>query len=245
MTARNIKLTLQYDGTNYSGWQIQPGRPTIQGFILEFLARLEGRPVVLHGAGRTDAGVHALNQVANFFTERSISCRQLLRAINANLPPDIRVVGVEEADRDFHARYSARQKTYRYQMAMGEVVSPFEYRYLYHYPYSLDIDSMRLAARALVGTHDFAAFATASDMESTTRTLTDLNLERTGDRLICQVTGNGFLRYMVRTIVGTLIEVGRGKLPAERMEDILLGRNRASAGQTAPAHGLTLLRVDY
>ena len=134
MTARNIKLILQYDGTNYSGWQVQLGRPTIQGLILEFLNRLAGRPVVLHGAGRTDAGVHALNQVANFVTERSISCRQLLRAINANLPHDIRVISVEEVDGDFHARYSARQKTYRYQLALGEVVSPFEYRYLYHYP---------------------------------------------------------------------------------------------------------------
>jgi tRNA pseudouridine38-40 synthase len=245
MTARNIKLVLQYDGTNYSGWQIQPGRPTIQGLILQFLARLEGRPVVLHGAGRTDAGVHALNQVANFFTEKSIGCRQLLRAINANLPHDIRVISVEEVDADFHARYSARQKTYRYQMALGEVVSPFEYRYLYHYPYSLHIDSMRLAGQALTGTHDFAAFATASDMESTTRTISDLSLEQSGDRLIFQVTGNGFLRYMVRTIVGTLIEVGRGKMAAESMGDILLGRDRSSAGQTAPAHGLTLVSVDY
>src|SRR5205823_14720508 len=137
---------------------------------------------------------------------------QLKRAINANLPPDIRVTAVEEVDASFHARYSARQKTYRYQIATGDVVSPFEYRYLYHYPHRLALDSMRIAAQALVGTHDFRAFATASDIDSTTRTLTKLTLEEFPDRLVFQITGNGFLRYMVRTIVGTLIEVGRGKL---------------------------------
>jgi tRNA pseudouridine38-40 synthase len=169
----------------------------------------------------------------------------LKRAINANLPFDIRVIAVEEVDLSFHARYSARQKTYRYQIATGEVVSPFEYRYLYHYPHPLDLTPMKIAAQSLVGTHDFAAFATASDAETTIRTLTSLIIEQTGDRIELQVAGNGFLRYMVRTIVGTLMEVGRGRLSAESINDILLGRSRSRAGQTAPAHGLTLLRVDY
>src|SRR5205823_5795262 len=137
------------------------------------------------------------------------------------------------------------QKTYRYQIVTSEVVSPFEYRYFYHYPYPLEIDSIEVAARALIGTHDFAAFATASEVEFTTRTLTALSVEKIGERLDFQVTGNGFLRYMVRTIAGTLIEVGRGRLSSEDMSSILLGRDRSSAGQTAPAHGLTLLRVDY
>jgi len=242
---RNIKLILQYDGTDYCGWQVQQNQPTIQGLLLEILARLEGRPIILHGAGRTDSGVHALHQVANFFSEKTLSCRQLKRAINANLPYDIRVIAVEEVDLSFHARYSARQKTYRYQIATGEVVSPFEYRYLYHYPHPLDLTPMKIAAQSLVGTHDFAAFATASDAETTIRTLTSLIIEQTGDRIELQVAGNGFLRYMVRTIVGTLMEVGRGRLSAESINDILLGRSRSRAGQTAPAHGLTLLRVDY
>jgi tRNA pseudouridine38-40 synthase len=245
MPIRNIKLIIQYDGTNYCGWQIQRNGTTIQGLLVKFLNRLEGGSVTLHGAGRTDAGVHALDQVANFFLEKDLGCGQLKRAINANLPPDIRVISAEEVAPDFHARYSARHKTYRYQIATGDQVSPFEYRYLYHYPYRLDLDSMRRAARSLVGTHDFIALATASDMESTIRTLTEVKLEEQSDRIVIEVSGNGFLRYMVRTIAGTLIEVGRGKILAEDMESILLGRDRARAGPTAPAHGLTLLRVEY
>ncbi len=245
MSRRNIKLTLQYDGTNYCGWQIQANGPTIQGLLSNFLARIEGRAVTVYGAGRTDSGVHALAQVANYYTERSLSCDKLKRAINGSLPPDIRVTAVEEVDETFHARFSARQKRYRYQIALGEVMSPFEYRYYYHHPHKLELAAMQLAAQMIVGTHDFAAFATASEIESTTRTLSAVEIEQDGERLICQVRGDGFLRYMVRTIVGTLIEIGRGKLSPEQMNHILLGRLRANAGPTAPACGLTLLGVDY
>src|SRR5262249_13500526 len=243
--ARNIKLTLQYDGTNYGGWQIQTNRPTIQRLLVDFFNKLQSRSVTLHGAGPPDAGVHALNQTANFQSERSISFMQLRRAVNANLPHDIRVTAAEEVEQDFHARYCAKQKTYIYKIALGEVVSPFEYRYVHHYPYKLDVDSMKTASRALLGTHDFAAFATASEVESTTRTISELTLDRVGDLLILQVTGDGFLRYMVRTIVGTLIEVGRGRIAAEAVKDILVERRRERAGRTAPACGLTLLKIDY
>jgi tRNA pseudouridine38-40 synthase len=245
MSARNIKLTLQYDGTDYCGWQTQPNGPTIQGLIADFLARLEGRPVTLHGAGRTDAGVHALNQVANFFTEKNLSCAQLQRAINGNLPPDIRVISVAEVDAAFHARFSARQKSYRYQIALGAVISPFEYRYFYHYPHRLDLAAMRQAARALLGKHDFAAFATASEAGTTTREIVALEIEQTDEKINCLVSGNGFLRYMVRTIIGTLIEIGRGKRAPEEMSDILASRQRGQAGPTAPACGLTLVNIDY
>jgi len=242
---RNIKLSLEYDGTNYCGWQIQPNGVTIQGVLTEFLNRLEGRPVTLHGAGRTDAGVHALNQVANFFTEKTIPCDKLKRAINGNLPPDIRVREVEEMPMDFHARFSAKGKSYCYQLAVGEIVSPFEYRYFYHYPYKLDLEKMQLGANFLLGTHNFSAFATAPETHSCVRTITRVDVIEKQDQINVQVEGNGFLRYMVRTIVGTLIEVGRCKIAPERIADILESGERSKAGATAPACGLTLLKVNY
>ncbi len=242
---RNIKLSLEYDGTNYSGWQIQPNGVTIQGVLTEFLNRLEGKPVTLHGAGRTDAGVHALNQVASFFTEKTLPCNKLRRAINGNLPPDIRVTEIEEMPLDFHARFSATGKSYCYQLAVGEIVSPFEYRYFYHYPYKLDLEKMQLGANLLLGTHDFSAFATQPETNSRVRTVTSINLTQKQDKISFQVEGNGFLRYMVRTIVGTLLEVGRGKIVPENIADILASGERSKAGATAPACGLTLLKVNY
>lgn len=242
---RNLRLTLQYDGTAYAGWQIQPRQPTIQGALTEVLSRIEGRPVQLHGAGRTDAGVHALGQVANYMSAKTITCDQLKRALNASIARDIRVIDVEEVEEGFHARFSAKQKTYRYVVALGETVSPFEYRYVYHYPYSLDIDALRLAASAMIGRHDFAAFATATDIESTTRTVTAIEIFYQPDRLVIEVTGEGFLRYMVRTMVGTLLWVGRGRLAPDGVSEILASRNRSLAGETAPASGLTLVRIDY
>lgn len=242
---RNIKLTLQYDGTNYCGWQIQPNGVTIQGLLTDFLSRLEGKHVVLYGAGRTDAGVHAMCQVANFFTEKLLPCSKLKRAINGNLPPDIRVIGVEEVAIDFHSRFSAKQKTYLYQLAVGEVLSPFQYHYFYHYPYPLDLKKMQLATEFLIGTHNFAAFATSPDTDSFVRTLTDVKIEQEGEKISFQVSGNGFLRYMVRTIVGTLLEVGRGKITPEQIAQILASAKRTQSGPTAPAHGLTLLNINY
>lgn len=245
MERRNLKLSLQYDGTDYSGWQVQPNGPTIQGLLTEVLTRIEGMPVTVYGAGRTDAGVHANQQVANYFTARTMTCEKFRRAINGNLPRDIRVTNVEQVSADFHARFSAQGKHYRYQVARSEFVSPFDYRYFYHYPYLLDIASMRLAAQFLEGEHDFAAFATACEQETTTRTITGLEIIETGDKLIFEVSGNGFLRHMVRTLVGTLIEVGRGKIAVADMETILQHRDRSKAGPTAPACGLILYRVKY
>lgn len=242
---RNLRLTLQYDGTDYAGWQTQPHQPTIQGRLTEVLSRIEGKRVQLHGAGRTDAGVHALGQVANYLTAKPIACDRLKRALNASLARDIRVVAVEEVDEGFHARFSAKQKTYRYVIALGETVSPFEYRYVHHHPYKLNLEALRQAALAMIGRHDFAAFATAAGTESTTRTITALEVERQGERLIVEVTGNGFLRYMVRTMVGTLLDVGRGRLQADAIPRILASRDRSLAGETAPASGLTLVKVDY
>ncbi|MBK7993731.1 MAG: tRNA pseudouridine(38-40) synthase TruA [Blastocatellia bacterium] len=242
---RNIKLTLQYDGTNYCGWQIQPNGTTIQGILTEILRRITSEKIILHGAGRTDAGVHAFGQVASFLTEKQIACDKLKRAINGNLPLDIRVSSVEEVAQDFHARFSAKGKSYRYQVGIGEIVSPFKYRYFYHYPYKLNLLNLQIAASNLIGTHNFAAFATAPETHSCIRTITSIEIEEKEDKLIFQVSGNGFLRYMVRTIVGTLLEVGRGKLEVEKIIKILQSQDRSQAGPTAPACGLTLLKVDY
>ncbi len=242
---RNIKLTIQYDGSNYCGWQIQPNGPTIQGLVTDFLSRLQPEPIKLTAAGRTDAGVHARGQVANFFLTNPISCTQLKRALNGSLPFDIRVIAVEEVDPSFHARYSARQKTYHYQIARSEVISPFDYRYYYHYPHPLNFALMQQTAALLVGTHDFAAFATASQATSSVRTLTIMKIEETSDQLHFYLTGNGFLRYMVRTIVGTLLEVGRGKMSTAQIATLLNQGQRTQAGPTAPACGLTLVKVDY
>jgi tRNA pseudouridine38-40 synthase len=242
---RNIKLTLEYDGTNYCGWQIQPNGTTIQGILTEALSRLEGEHVTLYGAGRTDAGVHALNQVASFITKKNIPCDKLKRAINGNIAQDIRVKEVEEMPLDFHARFSAKGKSYLYKLAIGEIVSPFEYRYFYHYPHKLNIEKMQLGARFLLGEQDFAAFATAPETHSCIRTITRLDINYKQDQVSFQVEGNGFLRYMVRTIVGTLLEVGRSKISPEEIKIILESRQRSNAGATAPACGLTLLKVEY
>lgn len=242
---RNIKLSLEYDGTNYCGWQIQPNGITIQGIITEFLNRLEAERVTLHGAGRTDAGVHALNQVANFFTKKTIPCDKLKRAINGNLPLDIRVREIEEMPLDFHARFSAVGKSYLYKLAVGETVSPFEYRYFYHYPYKLDVKKMQLGANFLLGTHNFSAFATAPETHSCVRTITSIDIVQKEDKITFLAEGNGFLRYMVRTIVGTLLEVGRNKIPPEYLGNILESCDRSKAGATSPACGLTLLKVHY
>ncbi|HXG63574.1 MAG TPA: tRNA pseudouridine(38-40) synthase TruA, partial [Blastocatellia bacterium] len=208
---RNIKITIQYDGTNYHGWQVQPNGRTIQGELTRVLSLLDHRPVTVHGAGRTDAGVHAEGQVASFRLERDFEPLALRAAINGNLDPDIRVTAVEFVEDSFHARFSARCKTYRYQIVTGDVVSPFEYRYVHHHRGALDVEEMRRAASMLIGTHDFSAFAAAdSEAGDRVRALYRLDLESQDNKIIILAEANGFLRYMVRTIVGTLIEVGRG-----------------------------------
>lgn len=249
MAVRTLKLTTSYDGTAYGGWQRQDNADTVQGRLEAALAEVEGRRVTVHGAGRTDAGVHALGQVASFTLVHPIETLRLARALNAKLPSDIRVLGVEEADPRFHARYAAKRKRYRYRIDRAAVASPMERRYAWHVPEALDIQRMAAAGATLVGRHDFAAFQTGSSeagVLSTVRTIFDLGVTAESDRLVVvEVEGNGFLRYMVRAIVGTLVEVGMGRRAADDMAAILASSTRSRAGPTAPAHGLLLVHVDY
>lgn len=243
---KNFKITIQYDGTDYHGWQIQPNGRTIQGELTRVLSLLDHGPVTVYGAGRTDAGVHAEGQTASFFLRREYNPRGLRDAINGNLDRDIRVLDVEQVADSFNARFSARLKTYRYQIWTGAVVSPFYYRYVYHHRGKLDAEEMRRAATLLIGVHDFSAFTVLNtETEDRVRALKRLDIERREDSVTLIAEADGFLRYMVRTIAGTLIEVGRGRRAASSMSEILRSRDRANAGSTAPAAGLTLVRVGY
>jgi tRNA pseudouridine38-40 synthase len=245
---RTLKLTIAYDGTRFVGWQRQAEGLSIQGLIEDALARFEGRPVAVHGAGRTDAGVHACGQVASV----RLTCRHetsvLARSLNAQLPDDVRVIAVDEAAPDFHARYRARSKTYRYALRNVAVVSPFERWYVWHVPEPLDVAAMRAAAALLTGTHDFSAFqSTGNAAGNTVRTITRSELREGAGQgyLAYEVDGDGFLRHMVRAVVGTLVEVGRRWRPPESIAALVEGGSRAQAGATAPAQGLFLVRVDY
>jgi tRNA pseudouridine38-40 synthase len=256
-----FKFTLAYDGTRYVGWQRQADGVSIQGLLEDALARFEGRPVTVDGAGRTDAGVHALGQVASAHLQGGHDAASLLRGINATLPPDVRVVEVQEAADDFHARFSARGKTYRYAIRNAPGVSPFEHPYVWHVPESLNIDAMAAAAAQFIGTHDFSAFRSAgSDVKDAIRTVTKSvvipNPEPTTNYqppttnwqsglLFYEVSATGFLRHMVRAIVGTLVEVGRGWRSPDSIATLLRDRRRADAGATAPPHGLFLVSVTY
>lgn len=240
----NYRTTIAYDGTEYVGWQTQENGPTIQSAVGAALATLEGRAVTAHGAGRTDAGVHAEGQVASFRLSRAWQGKALQRAMNGNLPPDIRVMDAAAADDEFHARYSARGKTYRYQIVNAEVMSPLLARYAWHYPYKLDLDRLQADAQLLVGTHDFSAFTVAAcEVFSKVRTITRINLKTAGPLLVLEFMGNGFLRYQVRTMVSCLLEVNRGRLPS--IAEVLAGRDRKRIGGPAPAKGLTLVSVEY
>jgi tRNA pseudouridine38-40 synthase len=242
----NVKLTLQYDGTDYNGWQIQPNGRTIQGELTRALSLLDQRHVTVYGAGRTDAGVHAEGQVANFRLERDFDLRELRDGLNGNLDRDLRVVDAEIVPDSFHARASAKVKTYRYRIWTADVVSPFVRRYVHHFRGELDVAAMRSAAADLIGEHDFRAFTvTAADTEGSVRTIKRLDIVEGKDTLEVVVAANGFLRYMVRAIAGTLIDVGRGRLPVVSVAQALATLDRNEAGPTAPACGLTLLRVDY
>ena len=245
---RRIKLTLAYDGTDFHGWQVQPGYSTIQGELEAIFEGLDKRKVNVAGSGRTDAGVHAIAQIAAVSIENPIPLYNLKKAVNRLLPNAIRVMRVEEVHPEFHPRFDARSKTYEYRLVRSDVCSPLERRYVHHHPYPLDISPMLALAPMLVGEHDFGAFA-ASDPrdakgETKVRTIFESKLVELEDRLIYTVTGSGFLKHMVRNIVGTLIEAGRGNVTEQKMASFLRG-GRPKAGPTAPACGLTLMAVNY
>jgi tRNA pseudouridine38-40 synthase len=248
---RYFKLSIAYDGTDFHGWQVQTNKPTIQGEITNILGRLTQERVALYGAGRTDAGVHALGQVASFKTLSPLSTSEFQRALNALLPPTIRIVAADEVGPPFHARWSARGKIYRYRIYRGKVVPPMIWRYVLHYPFPLDEDAMRDAAARFAGVHDFASFAASTGSEdddrerSTEREVFSSELGRSADNeeLVFTVSGRSFLRYMVRKMVGTLLDIGRGKLTPDDIERLYELRDRSKSGPTVPAQGLVMVAV--
>jgi len=259
---RNLRLTLSYDGADLAGWQVQPGRTTVQGALASAIGRLSGENVLPQGSGRTDAGVHALAQVASFATASTIPVENWMKALNDILPSSIRVLEVTEAPPEFHARKSARAKTYRYRIYRGAVCPPFLARYVWHYPYPLKESAMVAAARVVVGEHDFTSFA-AVDLErlermaaaenvhttyfypTNVRTIFASSWTREGEELMYTVRGNGFLHHMVRNLVGTFLLVGKGTVSLEDLRRILDARERTAAGPTAPPTGLYLVAVEY
>ncbi len=248
----NFKLTIQYDGTDFRGWQVQDNERTVQGELQRVISMLEGSEVHVAGSGRTDAGVHAEGQIASFRMSKSFTADKLRAAINGNLWSDVRIISVEKAADDFHARFSAKGKTYIYRVVNAPVISPFWSRYAHHEARPLDVARMNEAARIFLGKHDWTAFSAAnSDAEHRIRTIQEFSVEsrwdgRAGSSIIeFTIRGDGFLRYMVRSIVGTLLEVGRGEKDFDTIQTAIVGGDRNLAGATAPAHGLTLFRVYY
>jgi tRNA pseudouridine38-40 synthase len=261
---RNLKLTIAYDGSDFHGWQVQPDLATVQGILAEVIGRTTGEKVLPQGSGRTDAGVHALGQVVTFQTNSPIPIENLQIVLNDRLPPSVRVLQIEHVADDFHARHSARRKHYQYRIYRGALVPPFLHRYVTHHPYPLDEAAMETAAALIVGEHDFTSFA-ASDPDRTARQLEEIDddggllvkhatnirtiyesrFERAGEELVYRVSGNGFLHHMVRNLVGTFLQVGKGTLKPGEIQRILDARDRSAAGATAPASGLYLVKVEY
>lgn len=244
---RNIKLIVEYDGSDYQGWQIQKSDPTIQGVIEEKLGIILNQRTRVVGSGRTDAGVHALNQVANFFTSSKIDIESLKKGLNSLLPPDIVIKNLVEVDADFHARYSAKSRVYKYLIWQGDTLSTFYRRFSWQVPYQLGIERMRKAAGCLLGWHDFAAFQGANgENHSSEREIIKFTIRgRSKGWIITTVEASAFLRHMVRNIMGTLHEVGKGSMMVEEFRDILESRDRRRAGVTAPPQGLFLKEVKY
>jgi tRNA pseudouridine38-40 synthase len=262
--SRNLKLTLAFDGAEFHGWQVQPGLRTVQGTLADCLKRLTGEEVLPQGSGRTDAGVHALAQVASFQLNNPIPERNLVVALNDVLPPSVRVTSAQSVKDEFHARHSAKAKTYRYRLYRGEICPPFLARYVFHDPYPMNEEAVMRASEHIVGTHDFTSFA-ASDLERNARMAEIANEEevsrfgktgnvrrihssqwvRTSDELVYTVRGDGFLHHMVRNLVGTFLLVGKGSLKIADVPSILEARNRSAAGPTAAACGLYLVSVEY
>jgi tRNA pseudouridine38-40 synthase len=244
---RNIKLLIEYDGTNYQGWQVQPRGPTIQGTLEEKLRLLTGEPIQLFGSGRTDSGVHAFAQVAHFRTQSQMDIGSMQRALNSLLPPDIVIQKIEEVDEGFHARRHSKSKVYEYRILNRNLRSAFHRGYVWHIPQRLDLMEMRKATKSLIGEHDFLAFRTVgSSTRTTVRRVIRAEWKRERDGLIrFEIEANGFLKQMVRSIVGTLVEVGKGRMRAADLRKILNSRDRSEAGPTAPAQGLFLKEVNY
>jgi tRNA pseudouridine38-40 synthase len=250
---RYFKLTIAYDGTDFYGWQAQSSRSTIQGEIVGVLRQLTQENILLQGTGRTDAGVHALGQIASFRTRSGLSAGDFHRALNALLPPSIRIVKAEEVGPTFSARFSARGKVYRYRIYRGRVLPPMLWRYVLYYPFPLDEDAMRDAAARFVGVHDFTSFAasTGSEEDDKERVMereifsTELVRSPDNEELVFTVHGRSFLRYMVRKMVGTLLDVGRGKLTPEDIDRLFELRDRSKSGPTVPAHGLWMVSAEH
>lgn len=246
MSLKTVKLTLEYVGTNYCGWQIQPNGLTVQEVIEKCLEKITGSQVRLCGAGRTDSGVHAEEQVAHFRVETRLEPHDFQRGLNSLLPWDIAVIDSVEESPEFHAQFSTTGKRYRYCILNRKHPSAFHYPFAWFLPYSLDENLMKEASRYLIGRHDFAAFqASKSDVTSTVREITRLEILRDGDTIKLFFEGDGFLKHMVRIIVGTLVDFGAGRMKPEKMKEILGSGNRKKAGRTAPPHGLFLEKVYY
>ena len=254
---RNIKLVLAYDGTDFCGWQVQPDASSIQGTLASAIGRITGEKVLPQGSGRTDAGVHALGQVASFQTESVIPAANLVIALNDILPASIRILEATEAAKDFHPRKSAKAKTYRYRIYRESVCPPFLAKYVWHYPYRLDLAAMSESAPLMEGEHDFTSFAAVDPERSNQnednqpkkqnniRTIFSSQWREQAGEFIYEVRGNGFLHHMVRNLVGTFLLVGKGTLESSNMATILQSKNRSAAGATAPANGLYLVNVEY
>jgi tRNA pseudouridine38-40 synthase len=243
---KRILLVVSYDGTGYCGWQVQPNGVTVQEVLNRALSELTGEPIETIGASRTDAGVHALGNVAVFDSSTRIPGEKISYALNQRLPEDIRIQKSMEVPKDFHPRYRESEKTYVYRILNRTFPLPTKRLYSYFYHYDLDVEKMRQGAQYLIGTHDFASFCGANaQVKTTVRTITGIQILKEGDEILIRVTGKGFLYNMVRILSGTLIEIGSGKYPPEQMQKILEAKNRAAAGPTAPAHGLTLMEIRW
>lgn len=243
---KRVKLTVAYDGTNYCGWQVQPNGITVQEALNQCLSEFSGENIETIGASRTDAGVHALGNVAVFDTEMRMPGDKFSFALNQRLPEDIRIQKSEEVDADFHPRYVKSQKTYEYRILNCRFPIPTE-RFYSHFTYiPLDVDKMKEAASYLIGEHDFKSFCgTGAQVKTTVRTVKEIQIEKSGDRITIRITGEGFLYNMVRIIAGTLMDIGGGLYPPEKMKEILEAKDRKKAGPTAPARGLTLMKIQY
>ena len=242
---KRVKLTVAYDGTNYCGWQVQPNGITVQEALNQCLSEFSGENIETIGASRTDAGVHALGNVAVFDTEMRMPGDKFSFALNQRLPEDIRIQK-SEVDANFHPRYVKSQKTYEYRILNCRFPIPTE-RFYSHFTYiPLDVDKMKEAASYLIGEHDFKSFCgTGAQVKTTVRTVKEIQIEKSGDRITIRITGEGFLYNMVRIIAGTLMDIGGGLYPPEKMKEILEAKDRKKAGPTAPARGLTLMKIQY